>query len=275
MMKKSKHPLRFGLGITFLSAALLLVFFACSSPDKKSETISENEINTEGEAVFTAVETMPEYPGGMEALIDYLGSNIKYPEQAKKGGIEGKVFVNFIIEKDGSVGETKVLRGIGGGCDEEAVRVVSEMPDWTPGMQRGQTVRVSYNLPISFKLDESVKKLTHIKVIDDTLKDTVFTVVEVMPEFPGGMESLMEYLGSNIKYPEQAKKEGIHGRVFVSFVIEKSGNVSNVSILRGIGGGCDEESLRVVSEMPDWKPGLQDGKPVRVQYNLPIKYALD
>lgn len=262
MMKKSKHPLRFGLGIIFLMITMLVVFFACSSPDNKTEADSEDKISTEGEAIYTVVETMPEYPGGMDALIEYLGGNINYPEQAKDEGIEGKVIVNFVIEKDGSVGETKVLSGIGGGCDEEALRVVSEMPDWSPGMQQGKTVRVSYNLPISFKLDEKDK-------------DTIFNMVEVMPEFLGGNEALFAYISKNIKYPEKAKKEKIQGKVFVSFVVEKNGKVSNVIILRGIGGGCDEESLRVVSEMPDWKPGIQDGKPVRVQFSLPIKFALD
>jgi protein TonB len=84
------------------------------------------------------------------------------------------------------------------------------------------------------------------------------------------------FLAKNIEYPEQAKKEKITGRVFVSFVVEKNGEVSNVKILRGIGGGCDEEALRVVSKMPKWKPGKDDyGNSVRVQYNLPIKFALD
>jgi TonB family protein len=205
---------------------------------------------------------MPEYPGGMEALIEYLGSNINYPDQAKQEGIEGKVFVNFIVEKDGSVGETKVIRGIGGGCDEEAIRVVSQMPDWIPGTQLGEAVRVSYNLPINFKLEEKDK-------------DTIFNVVEVMPEFPGGNEALFSYLSKNIKYPENAKKEGINGRVFINFIIEKNGKVGEVKLLRGIGGGCDEEAMRVVSEMPNWKPGLQDGQPVRVSYNIPIKFALN
>ncbi len=272
MMKKSKHPLRFALGMLFAATTLVVLFFACSGPDQKQNDPTE-EVSKDTETTFEVVEVMPEYPGGMEALIDYLGSNIKYPDQAKKEGIEGKVFVNFIIEKDGSIGETKVIRSIGGGCDEEAVRVVSQMPNWTPGTQRGEAVRVSYNLPISFKLDNQDKGLTIVKVIDDT--DSVYTVVEVMPEFPGGNEALFAYISKNIKYPEKAKKEKIQGRVFVSFVVEKSGNVSNASILRGIGGGCDEESLRVVSEMPDWKPGLQDGKPVRVQFNLPIKFALN
>ncbi|MCB2207932.1 MAG: M56 family metallopeptidase [Bacteroidetes bacterium] len=261
MMKKSKHPLRFALGMLFIAATMVVIFFACSSPDKKQIDPAE-ESGNETEAVFTVVEVMPEYPGGMEALIEYLGSNIKYPEQAKEEGIEGKVFVNFIVEKDGSIGETKVLRGIGGGCDEEAVRVISQMTDWTPGTQGGEAVRVSYNLPINFKLDGQKN-------------DTIYTVVEQMPAFPGDNEALFSYLSKNITYPEKAKKEGISGRVFINFIVEKDGKVSDVKLLRGIGGGCDEEAMRVIREMPDWTPGMQDGQAVRVSYNIPIVFALD
>lgn len=271
-MNKSKHPLRFALGMLFIATTMVVIFFACSGPDKK-QIDPAKEVGRDTEATFEVVEVMPEYTGGMEALIEYLGSNIKYPDKAKEQGIEGKVFVSFIVEKDGSIGETKVSRGIGGGCDEEAVRVVSQMPNWTPGTQRGQAVRVSYNLPISFKLDNKDKGLTIINVIDDT--DSIYTVVEVMPEFPGGNEALFSYISNNITYPKEAKKEGVQGRVFLSFVVEKNGEVSHVKTLRGIGGGCDEEAFRVVSQMPDWKPGLQDGKPVRVEFNLPIKFALD
>ncbi len=110
------------------------------------------QYNTEKE-VFTVVEQMPVFPGGMEQLIKFLSANITYPAMAKQEGIQGRVFVNFVVEADGSVTNVKVLRGIGGGCDEEAVRVVSSMPNWTPGMQRGEAVRVSYNIPIKFTLD--------------------------------------------------------------------------------------------------------------------------
>ena len=106
--------------------------------------------------------------------------------------------------------------------------------------------------------------------------DSVFKVVEHMPEYPGGVQELLNYIGSNIKYPEEAKRDSVQGRVFVSFVIEKDGRVSSAKILRGIGSGCDKESLRVVQSMPNWSPGKdENGKPVRVAYNLPIKYALN
>ena len=102
--------------------------------------------------VFTIVEEMPSYPGGDMKMYEYLGKNIKYPQIARESGIQGRVFVNFVVEPDGSVSNVKVLRGIGGGCDEEAIRVVKSMPKWKPGKQRGKAVRVSYTLPVVFKL---------------------------------------------------------------------------------------------------------------------------
>ena len=102
--------------------------------------------------VFTIVEEMPSYPGGDQKMYEYLGKNIKYPQIARESSIQGRVFVNFVVEPDGSVSNVKVLRGIGGGCDEEAVRVVKSMPKWKAGKQRGKAVRVSYTLPVVFKL---------------------------------------------------------------------------------------------------------------------------
>jgi len=102
--------------------------------------------------IFTVVEEQPSYPGGEEARIGYLQQNIKYPEEAKELGIQGKVFVTFVVEVDGSITDVRVLRGIGGGCDEEAIRVVKSMPKWVPGKQRGVPVRVQFNLPIKFTL---------------------------------------------------------------------------------------------------------------------------
>jgi len=102
--------------------------------------------------IFTVVEEQPGYPGGEEARIRYLQESIKYPEEAKELGIQGKVFVTFVVEVDGSITDVRVLRGIGGGCDEEAIRVVKSMPKWVPGKQRGVPVRVQFNLPIKFTL---------------------------------------------------------------------------------------------------------------------------
>ena len=102
----------------------------------------------------------------------------------------------------------------------------------------------------------------------------VFLIVEEPPTFPGGEAALYKWLGENLKYPEEAKELGIQGRVFVAFVVEPDGSTSNVVVKRGIGGGCDEEAIRIVKAMPKRAAGKQRGQPVRVQFNLPIKFTL-
>jgi len=112
------------------------------------------------------------------------------------------------------------------------------------------------------------------QVIDQPQQAEIFTVVEEQPAYPGGEEARIKFLQDNIKYPEEAKELGIQGKVFVTFVVEVDGSITAVNVLRGIGGGCDEEAIRVVKAMPKWVPGKQRGVPVRVQFNLPIKFTL-
>ena len=109
---------------------------------------------------------------------------------------------------------------------------------------------------------------------EEVVEAEIFTIVEEMPEFPGGMQKLADYLAKNIKYPQMARESGIQGRVFVNFVVEPDGHVSNVNVMRSLGGGCDEEAMRVVKAMPKWKAGKQRGKPVRVSYILPVNFKL-
>jgi protein TonB len=116
------------------------------------EFIEEVEEEVEEEQIFTIVEEMPSFPGGEAALMKYLGKNIKYPAIAKDAGIQGTVYVTFVVNEEGAVKDVQVLRSIGGGCDEEAIRVVESMPKWKPGKQRGKSVKVQYNLPIRFTL---------------------------------------------------------------------------------------------------------------------------
>jgi len=117
-----------------------------SKPDAKQPTADKN-------GVYQTVEEMPLFPGGQEALMNYVRTNLKYPEQAKTAKILGKVFVSFVVNAEGKVTDAKIIRGIGGGCDEEAQRITQSMPDWKPGRQNGKNVAVQFNLPILFKLD--------------------------------------------------------------------------------------------------------------------------
>lgn len=103
--------------------------------------------------VYTVVENMPQFPGGDAARTQFMINNIKYPPAAKEKGLQGTVYVSFVVEKDGSISNTKVLKGIGTPCDEEAIRVIQKMPKWVPGTQKGKNVRVQFTMPISFKLN--------------------------------------------------------------------------------------------------------------------------
>ncbi|HPH18971.1 MAG TPA: TonB family protein [Haliscomenobacter sp.] len=219
--------------------------------------------------VFKVVEKMPEYPGGSVELLRFLAQNILYPEVARKENIQGLVVVQFIIGKDGTIIDPHVVHGIGGGANEEALRVVKTIPKWKPGSQKGQAVNVQFNLPIRFMLegDASEKKV-------DAPKE-VFKVVEQMPAYPGGPADLLKYLAANINYPKAAKDAGVEGMVVIQYVIEKDGSISNAQVVKGIGSGCDEEALRVVKAMPNWVPGKQRGQIVPVQFNLPIRFKLD
>lgn len=110
------------------------------------------EPKEEVDEIFTVVEETATPKGGMAAFYKYMGDKIKYPAQARRMGVEGKVFVQFVIGKDGSISDVKVVKGIGAGCDEEAVRVVQGSPSWNPGKQRGKAVKQRYTVPVFFKL---------------------------------------------------------------------------------------------------------------------------
>lgn len=112
------------------------------------------------------------------------------------------------------------------------------------------------------------------KVVDLPKKEEVFTVVEQMPSYPGGDAELGKFLNRNIRYPAQATRNNVEGIVYVQFVVDPEGKVTNATVIKGIGSGCDDEALRVVNKMPNWKPGKQAGRAVSVKYTLPIKFKI-
>ena len=125
---------------------------AQQSRGEQADTVKKERPSTAREEVFTVVEDMPQYPGGEKAMMNFIANNIKYPRKALEEGVEGRVIVKFVVDKEGNVVDAKVIKGIGHGCDEEALRVINSMPKWKPGKQRGKPVEVYYTLPIVFKL---------------------------------------------------------------------------------------------------------------------------
>lgn len=135
-------------------------------------------------------------------------------------------------------------------------------------------VTVDDNITIDAESNEKTEVQYTAIEENETEEMEIFSVVEESPDFPGGDAARIRFLQEKIRYPQIARESGIQGTVYVTFVVEKDGSVTDVRILRGIGGGCDEEAIRVIKSMPKWKVGKQRGKPVRVQFNMPIKFTL-
>ncbi len=274
-------------------ALLLIVNARASAQQAKQteqtayETIIKDATDVKmvnNDSIYQMVEVMPEFPGGTAKMMDYLSKNIKYPEEAKEKGISGRVFLSFVIEKDGAVSNVKVAKGIGKECDDEALRVVKAMPKWKPGLQKGKPVRVNYMLPIFFKLDEGeaykpVKGETVAPQADlKPGKDGVWDIAETMPEYPGGIDGLRTFMQDNLTVPEKYKDMDTKAeyRIFVQFVVAEDGSITNVELKKPEPSKKDlnDEAVRVVKAMPKWKPGTVDGKPVKVRYLLPVTYRL-
>ena len=170
--------------------------------------------------------------------------------------------------------------------DEEMVEITKqeeqkpqpvEVPKQTTQLEIVQDDVETEDLNINAEVEQNevIEEYVAPEVVEEeVVEQEIFQIVEEMPAFPGGEAKLMEYVGKNIKYPQIARETGIQGRVFIGFVVEPDGSVSNVKLLRGIGGGCDEEAMRVVKSMPKWKPGKQRGKAVRVSYQIPVFFKL-
>ncbi len=128
---------------------------------------------------------------------------------------------------------------------------------------------------IDSEMDEDTE--VEIKEIEEEVEAApqIFTIVEEQAEFPGGYQKMMEFISKNVDYPDIARETNIQGTVYVQFVVRKDGSITDAKVLRGIGGGCDEEALRVVKKMPKWKPGKQRNQPVNMYFNLPMKFKLN
>lgn len=134
---------------------------------------------------------------------------------------------------------------------------------------------IEFNLDINMNEDDIIEEIVSMPEPDEEPVDVIWTIVEEKPEPKGGLQAFYKYIGKNLKYPDKAKRVGIEGKVYLSFVVEKDGSLTDVAVMRGIGAGCDEESIRVLQNAPKWNPGKQRGNPVRVRYSFPIHFQLN
>ncbi|MBE6292793.1 MAG: M56 family metallopeptidase [Bacteroidales bacterium] len=297
MMKRQTSPWArmkalFVLPVAFVAVAVI----SCTSPKEKKTDADQEVVQQEQPAsadeiqvvanaptpkaeeqgeIFQVVEEHPQFPGGDAELMKFLQQNVKYPKEAQEQGKQGRVIVQFVVNKDGSISNDTIVRSVDPLLDAEALRVVRSMPNWTPGKQRGKEVRVRFTLPVTFRLDGGAEsKLVKIQVSVEKTGEEIFNVVEQMPEYPGGMGELMKFLQRNVRYPKEAQEQGKQGRVVVQFVVEKDGSITDAEIAKSVDPQLDAEALRVVNAMPNWTPGKQRGKEVRTRFTVPVTFRL-
>lgn len=243
--------------------------------------------------IYEVVEKNASFPGGDAACYNWIAQNIQYPALAQEQGIQGRVFVQFVVNTDGTLDDVKAVRSPDPSLAEEAVRVVKSMPRWNPATQNGKAVRSRFNIPIMFRLSAPEEnqdagnggaaangdakaggQSSNSSAGAEGGDNRVFEVVEKNASFPGGNEACYAWLAKQIRYPAVAQEQGIQGRVFVQFVVNTDGSITDVKAVRSPDPSLAKEAVRVVKSMPRWNPATQNNKPVRSRFNLPIMFRL-
>lgn len=258
-----------------MKKTLILLAF-CSLPamafSQNGGAAAQATVASDGQ-VHDKVEQPPRFPGGYEALERWKEQHIVYPEEAIERGAQGQVVVRFVILNTGEVADAEILRSIDPALDKEALRLVSSMPKWTPGMQDGNAVSVRWDEPVTFTLP-TAEEIAEMERKKKEKEQQVFDMVEQMPKFPGGQSALMQWLSTNMKYPKIAAENGIEGRVYVLFIVRSTGEITDIKIARSVDPSLDEEAIRTISRMPKWIPGKQGGEAVNVRYTMPLTFRL-
>jgi TonB family protein len=215
--------------------------------------------DADSSGVVSYASPMPKFPGGQAEYLRYLHKNLKYPPAEYWKGIHGKVIVQFVVDTNGLLLLPHVVKGIpdGEALNQEALRVVSKMPDWEPGLREGVPMKVRVNLAIPFNLSDEIPITT-----------------PVAPAFQGGPEAMQLFLKKNLVYPHVAKRRKIEGTAIVKVSVDKNGTILKPQPVSKIGSGIEEEAMRLVQAMPAWIPGSDDGHIVEKEVLIRIEFKL-
>jgi TonB family protein len=254
-------------------------------PDTSSYLVFNN-----GEWVASKLDVRPIPVTGFhnyyESVLDALGRSVKLCRDESRT----RILVSFEIDTAGSSGSYKVINGIEKTCDEVVLSCLKSVKKkWVPARVGKKLMITKFALGITFDDGKGKRKyavdnndwspqagtlLEELIVKNLISDDQVFTFVEKPAEFVGGLQGFYLWLSKNLRYPASARRMGLEGKVFVKFIIEPSGAITNAEVVKGINGDCDREALRVISSSPNWVPGTQRGRPVRQSYQLPIVFKL-
>ncbi len=288
MMTRQKSPLQNRLKyLTVLPLiAAICVLLNCTRENAEEPPISDDpnagiDLNTitDDDSMYVFVDEQAVFMGGtLEKFRDWVQQNVKYPDEALKNGISGRVTVQFAVNSKGEVGNIKILRGVDPLLDAEVVRALETSPDWIPAKVKGIQVKQQFVMPVIFGVvDKSYPPPPPPPppgtVVGENEKAYVF--VDEVAKFQGGsLETFREWVQRNLVYPEKAVKEGIFGRVTVQFTVNREGKTSEVKILRGVHPLLDEETIRVIKSSPSWTAAILNNEPVSQQFVMPVIFQL-
>ena len=223
------------------------------------------------------VDIQPKFPGGINNFVDFVQRNLKLTDKKNSQRI---IHVEFIVEITGLLTDIKIVDPDpkDEASEKEVLRIMKLSQKWSPAAYKGEAVRC-HVIQSVFNPHNDYADFDHLDITvepeqpiqESTDENTIYNSagIEKRPEFPGGMEKFYIFFNKNFKFPEN-EDEDIKGKVFVSFVVEKEGSLSDLKVLRDIGYGTGKEVIRVLKMCPKWNPGMQNGKKVRVLFTMPF-----
>ncbi len=209
--------------------------------------------------IYDYVELMPNFDGGIE---NYLSDHLLYPKPAVDSLLEGKVILKFIVNANGTLKNIKIVKSVHPLLDSEAVRVVENMPTWIPGRKEGNKVNTYFTMPVSFKLNE-------------TLRDSICLSPDIAPKFRGKSDGLCLFVHSNTEYPPKALQNNIQGDVAVKLIIDKEGKISQSYVTRTNDTIFNSAILTMLQKNPIWNPAIKNGKPIASKLNLNFTFSIN
>ncbi|WP_184465066.1 M56 family metallopeptidase [Pedobacter sp. AK013] len=292
----------FAILIVFSSATVRknekLLSITDQIPMEKPIEMVENMVTAPEKPIITpTISVDGKTDANWKGFYQFLLRNIKYPNAASSDEVQGNTQIKFNL-KGGRVTNITSNVELGAGCDEEVMKAILSYKGFKTVADGKYALTVSFKIPESSEAfknkllpkSDGYVNLNKINIIsylpktsetetssiksENTDKVYDFVSIEKQPEFPGGITKFYKYIGSNIKYPKLAQENNVQGKVFLSFVVEKDGSLTDIQIARGLGSGTDEEAIRVLKESPKWNPGIQNGLAVRVKYNINVNFTL-
>lgn len=253
--------------------AMVALVIACqvntpdTTPDINDVASATDEEAPKLDPIFTVVEEPATFPGGKEAWNAFIAANLTIPE----ANPQGRVFASFVTDTEGAIHDIQLIRGIGYGADEAVVELLKKSPNWEAAKQRGREVNARMQVVIQFGEPSQIAPATsstHTAYDMNAGFDEVYMVVEEQASFPGGKEAWEKYLEDHLQKPATEVK----GKVFATFIVDKSGGIHNVQLIRGIGGGADEAVKELLENSPNWLAAKQRDKNVNSRMQVVISF---